>query len=124
MARFCLSLASSYGDTLRRTPQGHLRPLSTLPNLPKLFDYSTPGVQKGSYQGPSFGGASIIPASFHPGGAAERKQPIVTNLIIDGYKLGQLVTNLQVEAAVFSTSAPAANGRSLWTGADHNTTLT
>src|SRR6266403_1532992 len=30
MARFCLSLASSYGDTLRRTPQGHLRPLSTL----------------------------------------------------------------------------------------------
>src|ERR1700692_2814537 len=30
MARFWLSLASSYGDTLRRTPQGHLRPLSTL----------------------------------------------------------------------------------------------
>src|SRR5258705_12258492 len=30
MARFWLSLASSYGDTLRRTPQAHLRPLSTL----------------------------------------------------------------------------------------------
>src|SRR5258706_11411910 len=30
MARFWLSLASSYGDTLRQTPQGHLRPLSTL----------------------------------------------------------------------------------------------
>src|SRR5258708_36049678 len=30
MARFCLSLGSSYGDTLRRTPQAHLRPLSTL----------------------------------------------------------------------------------------------
>src|SRR6266446_141502 len=30
MARFCLSLASSYGDTLRRTPQWPLRPLSTL----------------------------------------------------------------------------------------------
>src|SRR5216683_3899054 len=30
MARFWLSLASSYGDTLGRTPQGHLRPLSTL----------------------------------------------------------------------------------------------
>jgi len=30
MARFCLSLASSYADTLRRTPQGPLRPPSTL----------------------------------------------------------------------------------------------
>ena len=30
MARFWLSLASFYGDTLRRTPQAHLRPLSTL----------------------------------------------------------------------------------------------
>src|SRR5947208_9702619 len=30
MARFWLSLASSYVDTIRRTPQGHLRLLSTL----------------------------------------------------------------------------------------------
>src|ERR1700716_2975641 len=30
LARSRSSLASSYGDTLRRTPQGHLRPLSTL----------------------------------------------------------------------------------------------
>ncbi len=52
--------------------------------------------------------------------SAEQKQPIVTNLIIDGWKLGQVVTDLQVEKAIHSTAAASYNRRSLYVGGDDN----